>query len=493
MKDNRKFTRRDIIELLEKIVGKTLGEVDTNNVFARTQKHPKITGIAGDVIEQSVFGYMPDQKQEPDLIVDGELVELKTTGLRRSKTSKSNYAIEAKEPMSITVVSPNKIIDESFENSNLWHKLKSLLVVYYLYDSDTTVPAAEYANFPIKSYQFFEFSEQDKKIIENDWNIVRNYIVELHESLENPEEGYPEISKLREKMLYMDTAPKYPNPPRFRLKRNVVTAISQKSLGKKFKELSSTSSFSSYSELYKMLKNFTNKYQSKSIETIAESMGIKLTRNSKGIVDKQINEQIITHAFGVDTQKLRNIDTFAKIGIIPKTLTLTTSGGRTEDTKFDTIDFDEWLDKDKSFEQSSIYNFFAEHTLLFSIFAEGYVDSPLEKNIFKGFKILKFNEDFIFAHVEPVWKEVRNLLFKRKFKVTKIKDKKGDYVVNPKTGTIRDKTNFPKSRNNVIFLRGTSQDSTNKPLTLNGYQLYHQQYWIKGNFLVNMLEHEPFI
>ena len=33
----------------------TLGEVDSSHQFARTEVSPKITGIAGDVIEQSVF------------------------------------------------------------------------------------------------------------------------------------------------------------------------------------------------------------------------------------------------------------------------------------------------------------------------------------------------------------------------------------------------------------------------------------------------------
>lgn len=39
-------------------MNKTLGQVDVNNVFARTITHPKITGIAGDVVEQSILGYL---------------------------------------------------------------------------------------------------------------------------------------------------------------------------------------------------------------------------------------------------------------------------------------------------------------------------------------------------------------------------------------------------------------------------------------------------
>lgn len=49
-------------------------------------------------------------------------------------------------------------------------------MVYYLYDSDKTVPASEYANFTIQGYQFHTFSETDVKILKNDWTIVRDFI-----------------------------------------------------------------------------------------------------------------------------------------------------------------------------------------------------------------------------------------------------------------------------------------------------------------------------
>lgn len=64
------FTKNDLENILNQAVGKTLKEVDKNNVFDRTKAKPKITGIAGDVIEQSVLGYAPDTKQSADLLVD---------------------------------------------------------------------------------------------------------------------------------------------------------------------------------------------------------------------------------------------------------------------------------------------------------------------------------------------------------------------------------------------------------------------------------------
>ena len=132
LNSEHKYTRTQVKNILEACLNKTLGQIDKSHVFDRTKTNTKITGIAGDVIEQSVFGYEANSDASPDLNIDGILTELKTTGIRISKKNPKEY--EAKEPMSITAVSPNIIIDEEFSDSRFWHKLAHLLLVYYLFD-----------------------------------------------------------------------------------------------------------------------------------------------------------------------------------------------------------------------------------------------------------------------------------------------------------------------------------------------------------------------
>lgn len=108
------FTYEEIIKLLNEAIGKTLGEVDKNHVFDRTKTNPKITGIAGDVIEQSVLGYSANSDNHPDILVNGQQVEVKTTGIRFSKKAGKENVYEAKEPMSVTAVSPKQIVKEVF-------------------------------------------------------------------------------------------------------------------------------------------------------------------------------------------------------------------------------------------------------------------------------------------------------------------------------------------------------------------------------------------
>lgn len=46
------YTKDHLVALLDGATNKTLGQVDVNKVFDRTITNPKITGIAGDVIER---------------------------------------------------------------------------------------------------------------------------------------------------------------------------------------------------------------------------------------------------------------------------------------------------------------------------------------------------------------------------------------------------------------------------------------------------------
>ena len=69
--EDRRFSKEQVYTILENVKGKTLGEVDKSHQFARTEKSNKITGIAGDIIEQSVFGYERDSNQECDIEIDG--------------------------------------------------------------------------------------------------------------------------------------------------------------------------------------------------------------------------------------------------------------------------------------------------------------------------------------------------------------------------------------------------------------------------------------
>ncbi|WP_405290622.1 MutH/Sau3AI family endonuclease [Methanobrevibacter sp.] len=477
------FKKDEIIKILDSCLNKTLGEVDSNNVFDKTINKPKITGIAGDVIEQSVLGYPADNRQEPDLDIEGIKTELKTTGIKY-KNNKKEFV--AKEPMSITAVSPNKIIDETFLESNFWHKLKHILFVYYLYDSPLTVKASQYANFPIKGYQFHEFDSDDTEILKKDWETVRDFIKYLQDEYENYEDEYPRIShELRPKLMYIDTAPKWPNHPRFRLKRTVVSSIIKEHFGKKMEQL--PGKYTSISEIDETCHKLSEKYSGKSIEELVNLLDIHVN-----IINKSIGEQIIVKMFGGQSKKMQNIELFNKSGIIGKTLTLTERGLRKEDMKLFTIDFEEFYDKDSQFEDSQMYDYFTNNRFLCIIFKKPHKDAELKENKFLGFKMINFDEDFIENDVKQTWSRIKDLIINNKLENVVIYDRNGNPRKN-NNGVIMSAPNFPKSSEGNVFVRGTSSTSDVKPLNINGIQMYNQQIWIKGLYIVEKLNKESYL
>jgi len=486
-----KFTRNELDNIFTKVVNKTLGQVDVNDVFARTITHPKITGIAGDVVEQSILGYPADSDKNPDLIVDGVNVELKTTGIRAPK-KKGDFIYEAKEPMSITAVSPDNIVKEEFDTSSFWSKLEHLLLVYYHYDSPVTVKAADYANFYIKGYHFHDFSEQEKEILKNDWLIVRDFIQHLKDNYSDPKAEYPRISsELRKQLMLIDTAPKWPNPPRFRLKRAAVSTLVQKHFGANFEELDET--YSSFKELDAELHKITAKYKNKTVRELILELGINFDFSTGKDVPKSISEQIIVKMFGGTAKKLSKIELFSKVGLVPKSIVQTTTGARTEDTKLFKIDFTEWTDVDTPFEDSFVYNYFSGQQFLCIIFEEPSAEAPLLENKFIGFKRLVFTEEIIENEVKPVWEKVRDLVNNHKLVETVMRDKLGEPIKNKKTQTIRTSLNFPKSSEHSIFVRGSGKDSSVKNFELNGIHMYTQYLWMKGSVINQMLGEVDYI
>lgn len=476
------FHKDELIKILDNCLNKTLGEVDSNRVFDKTIEKPKITGIAGDVIEQSVLGYPADNRQEPDLDIDGIKTELKTTGI---KYKNNNKEFVAKEPMSITAVSPNTIVDEDFLESNFWHKLEHILFVYYLYDSPLTVKASQYSNFPIKGYQFYEFNSEDREILKNDWETVRDFIRYLQNEYEDYEDEYPRIShELRPKLMYLDTAPKWPNRPRFRLKRSVVTSIVQDHFGEILEQLPKT--YSSHSEIEKTIHELTEKYKGKTIQDLIELLDINVKT-----INKSIGEQIIVKMFGGTSKKMQNIKLFNKLGIIGKTLTLTERGLRKEDMKLFTIDFTEF-NEEIEFEDSQTYDYFANNRFLCIIFQRPHGNAKWNENIFLGFKRISFDENFIENDVRRTWERIKDLVVNDKLKNIVVLDKHGHPRKN-RSGNIMSAPNFPKSLDGNVFVRGTSSTSDVKPLVLNGIRMYRQQIWVKGLYIVEKLEDEDYI
>ena len=525
--DDRKYTREYVCQLLESVKGKTLGEVDKSCQFARTDKSEKITGIAGDVIEQSVFGYERDSKQECDIEIDGVLTELKTTGVRISKNDlktvkgiereRYNLYLGAKEGISITGVTFEPDIQTDFLSSHFWEKLEHLLIVFYEYKSYDVVPASAYSQFPIVDYCFNTFSEEERSKLQNDWEIVRDYLQSVYAKFHSFDERYNQLVGfthiLRPNLMLIDLAPSFKKKstgkyqkPRYRLKRTFVDYIVKGHFSKsRNKEgIALKQSFSSFAQLDARCHELSEKYRGKTISEL--KLLLKVDAEAKDIAAK-----CVLKMFDAECSRLNQISDFTKVGIIAKTITITVNGGRTEDMKLNHIDFEEWADRDIDFRESEVYDYFCEHSFLCPIFCERGDMSARKKTeskdvyeerlrresqltTFEGFKRFAFDESFIENEVKRTWEDSRKLIHRNELRWDYEYDKQGNIRMN-KSGSYKGAPNFPKSSDYQVFLRGGANDSTEESRTecVNGIRMLPQFFWLKGSYITSKLKEIPYI
>lgn len=478
--DDRIFTRKQVDDLLTAAIGKTLLQVDAARLFAHHEGRDKVKGIAGDIIEESVLGCKKDSKQEPDIVVDGVSTEIKTTGMIEPKKKDSPYIYECKEPVSITAVSIPVIVNEEFETSNFWHKLAHMLWVYYWYKSSVTVKLEGYKDFPILGYQFYEFSDDDKILLRQDWLLVRDFLIKIHRDYrtqEEREEQYPRLShELRGQLMLIDTAPKFPNNPRFRLKRTYATVIADQYFSKRhFEKLGE--SISKYTDIDKKCQLMTQQYKGKTFAQIALELGVDIALDQKNFA-----ESAVVKMFGGHVSKLNDIEDFAKIGIIAKSVPLKENGKSKEDMKLFLPNLVDWT-KETDFEESAIYDYFAGHHFIFIIYRHVGKDV-----IFEGFKRIFFDEKFIMENVKRTWDDVRDLIVNKKLKIVRKIDKNGNFVMN-KSGTFMESPNFPKKSTHKVFVRGGAKTSDDKYKTLkiNGLQMIPQSIWLSRDVVKELI------
>ena len=507
--DDRKYTKEQVYNLLEKVKGKTLGEVDKSHQFARTLKSEKITGIAGDVVEQSIFGYERDSDQECDIEIDGVLTELKTTGVRVPKcdlkNAKGKYGTDynmhlgAKEGISITNVTFDPTIQIDFNTSHFWEKAQHLLIVFYEYKSYEVVPASEYAQFPIVDYCYNSFSSDEKAKLQNDWEIIRDYLQVIYKKHQDVERRNEQLigftHTLRPNLLLIELVPGFKRKasgnyqkPRYRLKKTFVDYIVRGHFNQSRikNEITLKDSFTSFAQLDARCHELSIRYKGKTLPELKEILGIETDM-------KDIAAKCIIRMFGTDCNRLNQISDFTKAGIIAKTITITPKGGKTEDMKLSHIDFEEWADRDADFEDSDVYAYFCEHSFLCPIFCEHDADDS-NKTTFEGFKRFAFDDDFIETEVRRTWEDSRKLIHRNELEWEYVYNKQGQKRINS-SGAYMGAPNFPKSLNYKVFFRGGADVSTEKTRTecVNGIRMLPQFFWLKGTYIANKLQEIPYI
>lgn len=513
------YDKQTLIRRLDACRGLRLYQIDNDGVFDDVQQFNLQKGIVGTVVERCIFRYPPDSKQEADLvIVDGEeslRTELKTTGMVIESEPQEHFV--AKEPMSITAVGIYSIAEQSFQTSHFWNKIEHMLIIYYHYSSSHAVTPYEYRNFVLKGYDFHEFSEEEVAVLRHDWECVRDLCADIASRISGPhndkwrtavKQAYiNNRGQLRRVLSYIDLAPKY--PPRFRLKKSVVSVMISKVFQFELEQL--PGHYSTITDIDRKCGELTRVYGGRTVGELIAHFGLKCP-NSKAIA-----ERIIISMFGGQSSKLNQIELFRRFGLIAKSIVITPEGGRTEDMKLFHVDFSEisrkfvidsesGLQREIGFEDSEFYEYFADNEFLCIVFEESSPESVIcedgrtkkkvifSNNRFIGFKRLVFSDDFIDDSVRKLWVDTREKVIQRTLQDVVRRRKDGSIVVN-QTGSQSSSLNLLKSKDNDVFIRGSATDTSPKYKTerVNGLCVVPQYVWITGKSVIEELSKVPWI
>lgn len=136
--------------------------VRENSNYNNNHENKKRKGGLGEIIEERFFHYQCNSDSRPDFPEAG--VELKVTPYKENR----NGTLSAKERLIITMIDYFHVVDETFEDSHLWKKAQLILLIYYLFKKD----CESRLDYRIKYVKLFSPPEQDKKIIQHDFEVI---------------------------------------------------------------------------------------------------------------------------------------------------------------------------------------------------------------------------------------------------------------------------------------------------------------------------------
>lgn len=156
----------------QQLEGKTFREVLDLNIFPegelqRDYNNKRYKGGMGTLIEERYFGYKANSDQLPDFPEAG--VELKATCYDTLKDGTES----AGERLVLTMIPLDRPIEPTLYDSHVWSKSEKILLIYYERDREK-----DSYDQVIKYVKIFTPSEEDLKIIEEDYRTIAGIVEE---------------------------------------------------------------------------------------------------------------------------------------------------------------------------------------------------------------------------------------------------------------------------------------------------------------------------
>ena len=157
------YSISSIFDYAKDLKGHTLADKCHSDILEKSYAGK---GNFGHYLEKFYFGFDPNNNPEPDFsYVD---VELKSGAI--VETSKG---FRAKERLAIGIINFSNIINESFESSHVWEKLKMPLLVFHVYKKDE-----DPRNYKVSNVNIVQYTNAEIAQIRDDWNLVKNKVAD---------------------------------------------------------------------------------------------------------------------------------------------------------------------------------------------------------------------------------------------------------------------------------------------------------------------------
>lgn len=340
-------TINDVLKKLSFSYGKPFKEFDINNRLA----NDKNKGALGNIVEEGIFGYDINSKGEADFHHLG--LELKTTAVIRLK----NKGFRAKERLTLETLNYRKVVNQSFEQSDLWNKIKKMLIVIYEY-----IHGINYGDMKILKGFVHEFPEEDYEIVKNDYNRI------IKKIRDGKAEELSEGDTLFLGACTAGTGQLLPQPfssvkakqRKFSLKNSYITEIIRRNLStQEIEHLLAVSELKENS-LEDIVNAKLKRFLGWSEKQICDYFSI--TTRSKSKFEMMISKMLMING------RVNNTDEFRKANMKLKTIRVQENGRVIESMSFPAFSFVDLVEQD--WEDNEFRHLLESSRFMFAIFKE---------------------------------------------------------------------------------------------------------------------------
>lgn len=482
--------------------------------------NPKNKGWVGNSIESDWFEIPNNSRKEADF--PNLKLELKVTPIRKTRNGWS-----AKERLVLNIFDFHDEYKRKFENASFLEKANLMELIYYEFIKD--IPAPDFYIKAATLFNLHDLPEEDKLIIEQDWNTIISKInegkaEELSDSLTKYLGATTKGSKTEENMTTQPFSDIKAHRRSFTLKGSYMTELARKIMGGTYNGpteyiAEEDASFVAETKLNydtpePIIKNI-NQLKLKSFEEIIIEQFNPFINMSKTELGKRFNVKIPKRNDKASTptlaRKMLNLktevqetDEFRKAGISVKAVTVHSNQleksynkrKSTEGFKLQNyFDFRNIIEID--WEESDLYEYLSSARFLLVVFEE----TAEEEEVFKGVKFWSMPSNDLNGLVYDTWKKTIDIIKEGVTLKYKTMNSKKGYEVKNNLPSMADNTilhvrpdaKLASYKDDNCSLRLPARTKwVNRPINmtdeLTDFYMTRQAFWLNPKYMYQQVE-----